>query len=668
MKSIKEKIDKLREKILRYNYFYHTLDQPIVSDSEYDYFLNKLYDLESKNKKFIDPNSPTQKIGANLITKFQKVVHFSPMLSLENTFNLNGIVEFENRIKRKIDQNCLINFCCELKFDGVAVSLIYEEGVLISASTRGDGYIGENIIDNIRTIESVPLELKGLHIPRKFEVRGEVFMLKSDFKNLNHQFYINNKKLFSNPRNAAAGSLRQLDSKITSERKLRFVCHGYTIFEGMEDFKNHYERLICFSKWGLPVNKEMLICSNQEEIFDFYKKIEKKRYFFNFDIDGIVIKVNSIKLQRKIGCNNKFPRWAIAFKFSSKEEITKLRDVKFQVGRTGAITPVAYFNPIYISGVIIKKASLYNKNEIKKLDLHINDLILVSRSGDVIPKIIGVIKNNRINNFQKIIFPIFCPVCNSKLIENKVDKIVRCPSGLICEAQKQKSIHHFFSKNALNVDGLGPKIVNSLIKKNVVTNIIDFFYLTEIQLKKLDNIKEKKSINIINAILKSRTCSLNRFIYALGIPFVGIVSSAKIAKYFKNIYRLINATILELNSINGIGKVVGNNIFNYFSNSSNRQLVINLAQKMNFFEIKEKKIKDKTFLHKKIVLTGKFNFLSRRKMVKKLIGLGAEVSNTVSKNTDLVIYGQKKGKNKFDRARELKIKIISEEEFNLLIR
>lgn len=668
MKSIKEKIDKLRRKILKYDYFYHTLDQPIISDSEYDYLLNKLYNLELKNKEFMDINSPTQKIGAHLITDFKKVVHFSPMLSLENTFNLNGFLEFENRVKKKIGQNCLINFCCELKFDGVAVSLIYEEGFLVSASTRGDGYIGENILDNIRTIESIPLKLKGLYIPRKFEVRGEVFMLKSDFIILNKKLYTDKKKLFSNPRNAAAGSLRQINSQITSKRKLKFICHGYTIFEGMENFKNHYERLMHFYTWGLPIDQEMLICSKKEEIFDFYKKIEKKRYLFDFNIDGIVIKVNSIELQKKIGYNNKFPRWAIAFKFFSKEETTKLRDVKFQVGRTGVITPVGYFDPVYISGVIIKKASLYNKNEIKKLDLRINDLIVVNRSGDVIPKIMRVIKNNYARSFQKIIFPIFCPVCNSKLIENKTDKIVRCPSGLTCEVQKQKSIQHFFSKNALNVNGLGPKIVNALIKKNIITNIIDFFYLTEAQLTRLDNVKEKKSVNIVNAILKSKNIPLYRFIYALGIPFVGIVSAGRLVKYFKNLDRLIHATILELRCINGIGEIVAYSIFNYFSNFSNRKLVVKLSHQMNFLETREKDIKNKNFFNKKIVLTGIFRLFSRKEIVKILIRLGAEVNHAVSKNTDFLIYGEKRGKNKFNKAKELEIRMISEEEFNILIK
>ncbi|WP_295163888.1 NAD-dependent DNA ligase LigA [uncultured Buchnera sp.] len=668
MKLIKEKIDKLRKKILKYDYFYHSLDQPIVSDAEYDYLLSQLYNLELKNKEFITVDSPTQRVGSNLIEKFKKIVHFSPMLSLENTFDLNGFLDFENRVKKFFDKNQLINFCCELKIDGIAVSLIYEKGILVRAATRGDGYIGENITDNIRTIKSVPLELKGVSIPKRLEVRGEVFMLKSDFLELNKKLYISKKKSFSNPRNAAAGSLRQINSKITAKRKLIFVCHGYGLFKGMECFKSHYERLMQFSKWGLPINHEMLICKNHVEIFNFYKKIEERRYFFNFNIDGIVIKIDSVELQNKLGSNNKFPRWAIAFKFISKEEITKLRDVKFQVGRTGIITPVAYFDPVCISGAIIRKASLYNKNSIEKLNLHINDSILIRRSGDVIPKIISVIKENCFKNQKKILFPIFCPVCNSRLIENKEDKIIRCHNGLTCNAQKKKALHHFFSKNALNITGLGPKIISELIKKKIVTNPIDIFYLTKSQLQQLDKIKEKKSLNIINAILKTKKISLKRLIFALGIPSVGEVIARKIVINFKTLDRIINATILDLESVNGIGKEIATNIFNYFSIFSNRELVTRFSDKIYFFESNEMNLKNKNFFNKRIVLTGKFVSFSRSELAEILIELGAKLSNSISKNTDLLIYGKKSGSSKIFKATELKIKTINETELNLLIK
>ncbi|AWH90692.1 DNA ligase (NAD(+)) LigA [Buchnera aphidicola (Melanaphis sacchari)] len=667
MESIKNKIDQLRKKILKYEYFYHKLDQPIVSDAEYDYLLSQLYSLELKNKQFITSDSPTQRIGSNLIDKFKKSVHFFPMLSLDNAFNLKGYLEFETRIK-KLVSNSVVNYCCELKIDGIAVSLIYERGILTRASTRGDGYVGENITKNVYTIKSIPLILKGSKIPDRLEVRGEVFMLKSDFKSLNQTNKSNKEKFFSNPRNAAAGSLRQIDSKVTAARNLMFFAHGYGFFKGMEFIKTHYDRLMKLLEWGIPVNKNIFITSSYLEIFNFYKKFEKKRFFIDFDIDGIVIKVNSIELQKKIGFNAKHPRWAIAFKFSSKEIITRLNKVKFQVGRTGIITPVAYFDPIYISGVKIRKASLYNKNEIEKFQLCINDFVIVRRCGDVIPKIIRIIKNKSDNNSKKIIFPLFCPICGSKLLEDEKEKIVRCNSGLLCTAQKEKSLHHFFSKNALFINGLGPKIISKLIKKNLVNSPIDFFYLKKDDLKKIDKIGDKKSTKIISTIDQSRNTSLRNFIYALGIFSVGERIAEKLSERYESMDALIHSTLIELENIDGIGKIIAFNIFNYFSISKNRVLVIKLLKEIRFSvnRTKQKKYKKKFFIGKKIVLTGKFVSFSRSEIKNILIEFGAKILNKVSKSTDLLIYGENFG-SKFFQARQLKIHMINEEELKIFL-
>ncbi|QFQ31920.1 NAD-dependent DNA ligase LigA [Buchnera aphidicola] len=667
MKKIKYKINKLRKEILKYDYFYHTLDKPIVSDAEYDYLFNQLYNLESKYKQFITPDSPTQKAGSNLLDKFKKVSHFFPMLSLENTFDLKGYLKFENRIKKKYMINSAIDFCCELKIDGIAVSLIYEEGNLIRAATRGDGFFGENITNNIRTIKSIPSKLKGFNIPKRLEIRGEVFMLKSDFFELNIESFTGKKKYFSNPRNAAAGSLRQIDSKITAKRKLMFFCHGFNFFEETESFKTHYDVLMQLKNWGIPVNEEVLICFNHLEILNFYRKFEKYRASFDFDIDGIVIKLNSLYLQKKLGFNSKSPRWAIAFKFFSKEEISKLEDVKFEVGRTGVITPVAYFNPVYISGVLIKKASLYNKNEIDRLNLHFNDYIIIKRSGDVIPKIISVIIKNRSKNAKKVFFPIYCPVCNSELLLNKEEKIVRCLSGLICDAQKKKLFCHFFSKNALDANGLGPKVIYKLIQKKVVLNLIDFFYLTKEQLKSLSNIGEKKSIKIIETIVKSKKTTMNRFIYALGIFSVGEIISQKLSNYFIFPDNLVNASQKELESIDGIGKVVANNIFNYFSISENRKLVSKLIEILDIAPYHNQCFNKNNVLNKNIVITGIFKDFSRSKLKAILIKLGARISNKISKKTELLIFGKKVG-SKFFEASQLNIETMNEEELNSLIK
>ncbi|ALD15035.1 DNA ligase [Buchnera aphidicola (Aphis glycines)] len=667
MKKIKHKINKLRKAILKYDYFYHTLDQPIVSDAEYDYLLNQLYNLELKHKQFITFDSPTQKVGANVLNKFKKVAHFFPMLSLENTFDLNGYLKFENRIQKKCIINSTINFCCELKIDGVAVSLIYEEGNLIRAATRGDGFFGENITENVKTIKSIPLKLNGFNIPKRLEIRGEVFMLKSDFFELNTQSDTGKKKFFSNPRNAASGSLRQIDSKITAQRKLMFFCHGFNFFKEIDIFKTHYDVLMQLKSWGIPVNKETLICSNHLEILNYYRKCEKNRASFDFDIDGIVIKLNSLDLQKKIGCNSKSPRWAIAFKFFSKEAITKLYDVKFEVGRTGIITPVAYFNPVYISGVLIKKASLYNHSEINRLNLHFNDYIVIKRSGDVIPKVISVIIKKRSENAKKVFFPIYCPVCNSELFSNKEEKIIRCLSGLICDAQKKKLFYHFFSKNALDANGLGPKVIDKLIQKKFVLNLIDFFYLKKEQIKNLSNIGEKKSVKIIETIVKSKKTTMNRFIYSLGIFSVGEMISQKLSNYFICLDNFINASRKELQSIDGIGKVVANNIFNYFSISENRKLVDKLIEILDIIPYHDTSCKKNNIFNKNIVITGKFKEFSRIKLKQILTTLGARISNKISKKTDLLIFGKKFG-SKFFEANKLNIKMISEEELNSLIK
>ncbi|CAL4318430.1 NAD-dependent DNA ligase LigA [Buchnera aphidicola] len=670
MKSIKKKIAILRKKILKYEYFYHTLDQSIISDVEYDYLFNRLYHLESQNPELITSDSPTQKIGSHRINKFKKIVHFSPMLSLENTFSLYGYLNFQKKIKSF--KHCLreISFCCELKLDGVALSIVYEEGELIQAGTRGDGYIGENVTDNVRMIKSIPIKLKGYNIPKRLEIRGEIIILKSDFIELNNQLKINNKKIFSNPRNAAAGSLRQINPIITAQRKLLFFCHGYNFFNELDDISSHYHRLKKCQEWGFLIKEEMLLCYTSAEVYNFYKNLQEKRCLLDFHIDGIVVKVDSIPLQNKLGFNTKFPRWAIAFKFPSEEHITRLIKIKFQVGRTGVITPVGYLEPIQISGVIVKKASLYNENEINRLNIHINDFVIVCRSGDVIPKIIGVLEERRLHDAEKIFFPIFCPACKSKLIKNKEEPIIRCHSGFTCHAQKQKMIHHFFSKSALNVMGLGPEIIKKLIKNNIIQNINSVFFLTSLQLQQIDNIKEKKSISIINAIINCKKTTFSRFIYALSIPHVGKMVSNNIAAYFKTAQKLLDTNILELSIIPGVGKIIANSIFCYISSPSNRRIIMELTNNIGIFwdkeEISSKILKKTLFFNKRIVLTGTFIHYSRKQCINILVGLGAKISNTVSKNTDFLIYGNKVG-SKYSNALRLKVEVINEEKFLMLI-
>ncbi|QIE01827.1 NAD-dependent DNA ligase LigA [Buchnera aphidicola] len=671
MTSVKKKIDKLKKNILKYEYYYHTLNQPIISDAEYDYLLSQLYNLELENKEFITLDSPTQKVGSNLLSRFKKIKHFSPMLSLENTFNIDGYLNFEKKIRKSLNTNQTISFCCELKIDGIAISIIYEKGILVRAVTRGDGFQGENITNNIRNIKSIPLKLIGIDIPERLEVRGEIFMLKSDFINLNKQYEKNSHKSFSNPRNAAAGLLRHITKKTIFNKRLMFSCYTCIFFSDIsQKLPMHYERLMKCASWGLPVNEEITVCLNHKDIINFYKIIEKKRCRLNFNIDGIVIKVNSIELQKKLGCNTKFPKWAIALKFLSTEKITLLQDVKFQVGRTGVITPVAYFDTIYISGVKIRKASLHNKNEIERLNLHINDSIVVCRSGDVIPKILSVVKSLRWNNGKKVIFPEYCPVCQNKLLENLEEKIIRCHSGWTCEAQKEKSLAHFFSKQALNVIGLGPKIINELIKNKYVNNPVDFFYLTEMNFMKLNYFSRKKSLKILSSIHKCKKTTFKRFIYALGISNVGEVISEKIANHFVSLKQLMHSDAIKLSSISGIGKSIAHNIHNYFSISSNCQMIDQLIHQIGIVWKNQDNCKienkNKFLFNKKIVLTGVFKYFSRIELKTLLTNLGAQVINHISRNIDILICGKNFGA-KLLQAKKLKIFIINEENLYNLI-
>lgn len=666
---MKKKIDKLRKNILKYNYFYHTLNQSIISDTEYDYLINQLYNLELKDKKLITLDSPTQTVGSNVLNRFKKITHFSPMLSLENTFNLNGLLNFEKRIQKSTGSSKKIPFCCEIKIDGVAVSIIYEKGIFIQAGTRGDGFEGENITSNVRMIQSIPLKLKGSNIPERLEVRGEIFMLKSDFIKLNQESQDHEIKFFSNPRNAASGSLRHINPSVVLKRKLMFSCHGCGLLKGSQNLINHCDLLTNFANWGLPVNRDIIITSDYNKIFQYYKKIEKKRSVLDFDTDGIVIKVNELRLQNQLGFSSKYPRWAIAFKFPSTEKITRLNNVKFQVGRTGIITPVAYLDPVNISGVIISKASLHNKNEIKRLDLHFNDSVVVCRSGDVIPKILKVIKTDRLHNAKRVSYPNFCPVCHAKLTENQAEKTIRCHSSLTCNAQKNKLLYHFFSKNALNVNGLGPKIIHELITIGLVKNPVDFFHLTCSDLMNIKNIKSKKSIKIIEALNRCKKTTFKRFIYALGIPNIGEFAAEKISNFFKTLENLMDANTSEISSIKGIGEVIVNNLLSYFSSASNRKIVIDLVKKAGIYWDSPKKLrfnlKTTYFLNKRVVCTGVFKSFSRVELRAMLIELGAYISSNISKNTDFLIYGKKYG-SKYFKAREMNINILSEKEFYLI--
>ncbi|BGI50915.1 MAG: NAD-dependent DNA ligase LigA [Arsenophonus endosymbiont of Ceratovacuna japonica] len=580
MKKQQKYLKQLKKKIQYHEYLYYTLNAPEISDIQYDLMMQELKILENKHPEFITFDSPTQRVGATPLKTFSQVHHKIPMLSLDNVFNEKSYLSFDKRIRNRLSNDNNLTFCCELKLDGLAVNLLYKHGKLIQASTRGDGIIGENITANIRTIRTIPLILIGDNIPKIIEIRGEVFMTHIGFKKLNKNAKYYNSKIFSNPRNAASGSLRQLDPSITNKRSLSFFCYGFGYITGGQLPINQYQCLMQFKKWGLPINNYIELCYNSKEVLDYYCKIKNKRLNLGFDIDGIVVKVNELSLQKKIGFIAKSPRWAIAFKFPSKEQITLLKDIKFQVGRTGVITPIAELKTTNINGVNIKNATLHNIKEIKRLGIHIGDTVIISRAGDVIPKIIDVLIDRRPTYSKEINFPIYCPVCNSVIKYSEDDTIIRCTNNLSCAAQQRGALKHFVSRKAMNIVGMGDKIIDQLVYKNYVMTISDIYYLNFDILSKLEHIGLKSSKKLINALNKSKKTTLTRFIYALGINGVGAVTASNLALYYKTLDSFITSDIKSLKKVPNIGDVVANNIINFFNEKHNCNIVNTLIYKI----------------------------------------------------------------------------------------
>ncbi|WP_343377715.1 NAD-dependent DNA ligase LigA [Buchnera aphidicola (Formosaphis micheliae)] len=578
MKSTKDKIILLRKKIFYYAYLYYTLDAPLISDYEYDELMKQLQELEQKNKNLLIPianSSPTNIVGSINHPELKTVTHLTSMLSLDNAFNREDYLKFEKKIYKLSGIINSIELCCELKIDGLALSLLYKQGKLKYAITRGDGKVGENVTVNAMTIKSIPLILNGENIPPVLEIRGEVFMKKYDFIKMNTYAKNYKDKLFSNSRNAAAGSLRQKDSTISAQRNLMFCAYGYNIVNGIEDSTTHLEKLNKIKNWGIPISNHTVLCNSSQEVFSYFNKIKHHRILLDFNIDGIVVKVNSIKIQNLLGNSSRYPRWAIAFKFKSIEKVTKLLNVDFQVGRTGIITPIARLKPIEISGVKISNVSLYNKNEIKKIGLCIGDYVTVSRVGDVIPKIINVISSSHISrsNSKKIIFPKDCPICHSLIIQKSKLGNSYCSGGFKCLAQRQQSLNHFFSKKGFNIKGLGPKMINKLIDFDYISTPVDVFCLKIKQLIILKDVGLHSANNLLKEIDRSRHIKLNQLIYALGIVGIGEVTAKLLSMYFNDIHRIMEVQLWNLKKISGIGPILANNIVMFFNDKRNNKFI-----------------------------------------------------------------------------------------------
>ena len=665
-------ISTLRDLIRHHEYCYYVLDAPEIPDVEYDKLIKQLQNLELTHPELITPDSPTQRVGGAPLSQFSSIRHQLPMLSLDNVFDESSFIAFNKRIKDRLelDEEQAVEYCCELKLDGLAVSLLYENGQLIQAATRGDGTTGEDITANVRTIKTIPLVLKGENIPSRLEVRGEVFMTHKGFAKLNAEAEKRNEKIFANPRNAAAGSLRQLDPKITAKRPLTFFCYGVGINEGADLPNTHYARLMQFKAWGLPVSDKVQIRHGAQEALDYFKQIGDQRMSLDFDIDGVVIKVNSITEQEQLGFVARAPRWATAFKFPAQEEVTKLNKVDFQVGRTGAITPVARLEPVSVAGVIVSNATLHNSDEIIRLGIREGDYVTVRRAGDVIPQIVAVIKDRRPADTKEIIFPTHCPICGSIIVRDEGQAISRCAGGLICQAQRKEALKHFVSRRAMNVEGLGDKIIEQLVDKEYVETPADLYKLTVPILCSLDKVGEKLANNLLGALDKSKNTSLNRFIFALGIPNVGEVTAENLVNQLGNLTAIENASLEQLQSVNDIGAVIAESIIDFFQEPHNRTVIDQLISEEIGIHWPDVEIQllttDSPFSDKTVVLTGTLSILTRDEAKAKLKQLGAKVTGSVSKKTDFVIAGEAAG-SKLTKAQELGIKLIDEQELiNLL--
>ncbi|WP_145554651.1 NAD-dependent DNA ligase LigA [Yersinia canariae] len=668
MESIIQQINQLRTSLRHHEHQYHVLDASEIPDAEYDRLMQQLRDLEAQHPELITNDSPTQRVGAAPLDAFEQVKHEVPMLSLDNVFDEESYLAFDKRVHDRLKTAEPLTFCCELKLDGLAVSLLYEEGELVRAATRGDGTTGENITANVRTIRAIPLRLQGDNIPRRVEVRGEVFMPQAGFEQLNEEARRKGGKIFANPRNAAAGSLRQLDPRITAKRPLTFFCYGVGLLEGGELPRSHIQRLMTFKSWGLPVSERVKLCTGSEQVIAFYRQIEQDRAGLGFDIDGVVIKIDSLDLQEQLGFVARAPRWATAFKFPAQEQITQVREVEFQVGRTGAITPVARLEPVQVAGVIVSNATLHNADEIERLGLRIGDTVIVRRAGDVIPQVVGVVMEQRPQDAKEITFPDHCPVCGSDIERVEGEAVARCTGGLFCAAQRKEALKHFVSRRALDVEGLGDKIIEQLVEKQYVENPADLFTLTAGKLTGLDRMGPKSAQNLIVALEKAKQTTFARFLYALGIREVGEATAANLAAHFRNLENLRAADIEALKSVPDVGEVVAKHVLNFLGEEHNQKVIEALEKVISWPEPQQIVVEeiDSPFAGKTVVLTGSLTILSRDEAKDRLTALGAKVSGSVSKKTDLVIAGEAAG-SKLAKAQELGITVIDEAEMIRLL-
>jgi len=660
----------LRAQLERANHAYYVLDAPELPDAEYDRLFRELVQLEQAHPELARADSPTQRVGGEVAEGFEPVVHAVPMLSLNNGFSDQDIVAFDHRVGEALGKND-VDYACELKFDGLAISLRYEDGLFVQACTRGDGASGENVTANVRTIRSLPLRLAGPHLPKVLEVRGEVLMFHRDFERLNARQREAGQREFANPRNAAAGSLRQLDPKITAQRPLSFFCYGIGALEGAAMPATHRELLDWYAQLGLPVNPERAVVRGASGLLAFFQQTSAKRADLPYDIDGVVYKVNRIDEQQALGFVSRAPRFALAHKFPAEEALTTLVAIDVQVGRTGAITPVARLEPVYVGGVTVTNATLHNEDEVRRKDIHIGDTVVVRRAGDVIPEVVRALPERRPADAQAFVMPTQCPVCGSHIERLPDESIARCTGGLFCAAQRKQALWHFAQRRALDIDGLGEKVIDQLVDQQLVRTPVDLFTLDLPQLAALDRFAEKSAQNLLEALNHARSTTLARFIYALGIRHVGESTAKDLARHFGALDLLMQASVEQLLEVNDVGPVVADSIHQFFAEAHNREVIGQLRApgRLSWPEgppaprvpevLPESDAAQHAFAGRTVVLTGTLPTLSREAAKERLEAAGAKVSGSVSKKTRYVVAGADAG-SKLARAVELGVTVIDE--------
>jgi len=665
-RSIRAEAAGLRRQIDEHNYRYYVLDEPSITDQDYDRLFRRLQALESEYPELATPDSPTQRVGSEPASHFATVTHEVAMLSLDNAFDEEEMLAFDRRLRDLLDRQQALAYCAEPKLDGLAISLLYESGELRRAATRGDGRSGEDITANARTVASIPLRLVGGDLPRRLEVRGEVYMDLEGFRRLNEQQAKTGGKLFANPRNAAAGSLRLLDSRITASRPLTFCSYGIGLCEGFELPPGQYRQMHYLREIGIPISRQIELLDSIDDCLEYYRRMLERRDRLAFDIDGVVFKLDDSQLQRQAGFVARAPRWAIAYKFPAQEVMTRLLDVDFQVGRTGTLTPVARLEPIAVGGVMVSNATLHNMDEIERKDIRIGDMVIVRRAGDVIPEVVAPVVDRRKGDLPRPQMPAACPVCGSEVLQQPGQSAYRCTGGLACAAQRRHTIRHYASRKAMDIEGLGDKLVELMVEQGMIDSVADLYDLQLEQVAGLERMAEKSAQNLLDALERSKHTTLARFIYALGIREVGESTAESLAAYFGAIEPLMAADVESLQQVEDVGPVVAENLRHFFDQPQNRAIVAKLLAAGIHWPAIEAAQRSQSLAGKTYVITGTLEGYSRDQAARLLKARGAKVSGSVSAKTSAVIAGANPG-SKLAKAEELGVAVLEQAAFEKLI-